>query len=59
MKIEVWATHKEEGWTVGLTNHTERFVTLVRKGLSDEEATRYKNQLVLLAMDHAAEGDDE
>ena len=51
---EVWAEKEGLGWTVGLTDHRERFVSMVRKGLPVREATAYKNRLVVLAFDLAA-----
>jgi hypothetical protein len=55
MEIEVWAEREAVGWTVGLTNHSERYVSCVRKGLGDEEAQAYRDRLVVLALDLAEE----
>ena len=55
MQIEVWAEQEGAGWTVGLTNHTERFVSFVRKGLSDQAAREYRDRLMVIALDLAAE----
>jgi hypothetical protein len=55
MEIEVWAEPEQSGWTVGLTNHSEGYVSMVREGLSEEDARAYRDRLVVLALDLAGE----